>query len=164
MIVVLQSKLTIESRFETEQDEIVCFNIEFVYKNPFYMQQFTFKLSLADKPQYGFGHVFRMAIVFIAVFLASARLQAQTSNGRFLTFDFSTLTATPANAIPTTANAAIDTTGLRLTRGSGLSAQNFAGFYAYRNFDESSENNAISANDFLQIPINLNTGWEARLD
>jgi hypothetical protein len=133
-------------------------------QKPFFMKQNNVFFKSAGKSRIGFGQMFKTALILLAVLVGHCA-QAQTSQGRFLTFDFSAITSA---SIPTTvaaysANAAINTTGLSMSRGTGLvNGTAVNGFWVYENVNETSESNAV--NDYLEIPINLNAGYEARLD
>ncbi len=132
------------------------------------MKQNNFFFKSADKSRNGFGQMFKTALILLAVLLVGLCAQAQTSQGRFLTFDFSAITSAsvPATVAAYSANAAINTTGLSMSRGGGLANGTAVnGFWVYENVDEGDESNAIgNGGDYLEIPINLNAGYEARLD
>ncbi|MBU3677871.1 MAG: hypothetical protein FGM54_11930, partial [Chitinophagaceae bacterium] len=106
--------------------------------------------------------------MLLLVFLIPSSLKAQTANGRFLSWDFSTVTATNITTWPVYFGNStyIDTAGDFITQGPGLNpgATAIAGAMTFQGINGNLEADAISNGDYVEFQITPKSGFEVRLD
>ena len=120
------------------------------------------------KSQFGLGRLFKTALVIIAIVVGSIQAKAQSTNGRFYSYDFSAVTTQNITSYPVYFGNTtyIDTAGLTITEGAGLSAgaAQFANAITVQGVNAANEAAAVTAGDYFEFTVNLKPGFEFRLD
>ncbi|MBU3677772.1 MAG: hypothetical protein FGM54_11420, partial [Chitinophagaceae bacterium] len=110
----------------------------------------------------------RKLMLVLAILFNAMLSEAQSANGRFLSYDFSPITSgtTVTTYRSYFANTTyIDSTGTVISRGTGLTANTGAnGAWGFSALNAGTEAGAISGNDYVEFPVVPKAGFEVRLD